>query len=208
LSLDRWLGRESKGLWLIAICLIGIFIVVISTLSALVALTVVDHPLSPNPAVHTFTAPHNKTTLPANSTAEQQDDNLNTVDMLSINFVGLLVFYAFREEVVFRLLPLTIIASVLINVIENNKIPVRLFMLLMISVIFGYDHGGFDHLLVQGVSGLVFGIVYMKCGGSNYKNNIHVFRGLLCSTFVHYSVNYVFSIMTVVLYGMRYFGVQ
>jgi membrane protease YdiL (CAAX protease family) len=204
---DQWLGRESKGLWIIAVCLIGILIVVLSTLSALVALTVVDHPLSPNQSVHTFITPHNKTTLPVNSTKEQKDQNLNTVDMLSIQFAGLLVYYAFREEVVFRLIPLTLVAAVLRHIISNDNIPTRLTILVIISLIFGYIHGGYDHLLVQGVSGLMFGIVYMKCGGSNYKSNIHVFRGLLCSTFVHYSVNYIFSIMTVVLYGMRYFGV-
>ena len=204
---DQWLGRESKGLWIIAVCIIGILIVVASTLSALVALTFVDHPLSPNPGVHTFTTPHNKTALPVNSTKEQKDQNLNTVDMLSIQFAGLLVYYAFREEVVFRLIPLTLVASVLRHAVSNDNIPTRLTILVIVSLIFGYIHGGYDHLLVQGVSGLTFGIVYMKCGGSNYKSNVHIFRGLLCSTLVHYSVNYIFSIMTVVLYGMRYFGV-
>ncbi len=74
-------------------------------------------------------------------------------------FPFLLMEYALMEEIIFRL-PLAIL-------ITSESVGTKGIMLLagILSFMFGVAHGGLSHLPIQGISGFVFCLVFLKCGG-------------------------------------------
>lgn len=85
---------------------------------------------------------------------------------------------AFVEEIIFRL-PLAIFVQ------RNWPLDKVLTIAILLSVIFGYLHGGIMHLFLQGMSGFMFSLVFLKCGGwqRNYA------KGVLVSTATHFMFN-------------------
>lgn len=99
--------------------------------------------------------------------------------ILTWSFLPGLFCLALIEEFFFRFLP-----SVCLLDRKSSDFDL-LFFILLTSWAFGMMHGGKEHLIFQGVAGLLFSAVYLKCGGIKEK----YFLGLLASTVVHTCVN-------------------
>ncbi len=98
--------------------------------------------------------------------------------MLNIYSPVILLGSAFFEELIFRL-PLAIFVRMGWSLEKVFVVAVPL------SVFFGFLHGGISHIFLQGVSGFIFSIVFLKCGGwqRNYT------KALLASTATHFMFN-------------------
>lgn len=109
-------------------------------------------------------------------------------------FFGLLLFEgALLEEIVFRFLPVLITFIF----IRNLDSKFYLFVAIFTSAYFGYIHGGYFNILMQGVSGFVFFTIFME----KLKENRNVVSGLIESTKLHFMFNsYAFLIMTTVFF--------
>jgi membrane protease YdiL (CAAX protease family) len=79
------------------------------------------------------------------------------------------------EEAVFRLLPLSL------SVWAWGPSTAVIVVAVIFSVIFGLCHGKIRNVLFQGVSGFLFAVVFLKCGGFQG----HYFKAFLISTLVH-----------------------
>jgi hypothetical protein len=122
---------------------------------------------------------------------------INSYPHSVLGFLGLLaalVWYAFREEVLLRFVPLTLVtrfwpmpAAVIVTSIFS-------------SVVFGYLHGGAIYIWSQGLSGLIYCGVFLKCGGWSRGWNRPV-KGLFFSTLAHFLHNAL--IATPIFWGWR-----
>ena len=89
-----------------------------------------------------------------------------------------LIGAAFFEECMFRL-PLAVM-------VEHDWTVSQIALgVLGLSTVFGLLHGGILNILVQGVSGLLYSVLFLKCGG--YQGRIG--KPILCSTAVHFLFN-------------------
>lgn len=79
-------------------------------------------------------------------------------ELFSLSFILILALTALLEEVLFRL-PLALF-------VRWWDIRAALIVAAMVSVVFGFLHGDVWHVLIQGASGFLYCIVYLKCGGS------------------------------------------
>lgn len=91
------------------------------------------------------------------------DKNQLAVDVLmkEVPFVTVFVrlpITVFMEEVIFRL-PLALFVKFKAN------LPTILIMSVISSILFGYAHGSWGNVMNQGVGGLVYCVVFLKCGG-------------------------------------------
>ncbi len=71
------------------------------------------------------------------------------------------------EELVFRLIPLSLF-SILLKKTELFE-EVKWYIVAIIACVFGYIHGGFYNIYIQGVAGFFFGWVYIKNGMSYWS---------------------------------------
>ena len=71
----------------------------------------------------------------------------------------LLFFAAFFEEIIFRVLPL------FFCVILFLRKSTIIWIAFVSSAIFGFEHGSWVHILMQGEAGFVYCLAYLKCGG-------------------------------------------
>ena len=94
------------------------------------------------------------------------------------------IFYIFlrvalTEEFLFRVIPLGIAVS--------HRASFRTIMITVVlsSIVFGFLHGSWQHIFIQGWGGLIFSALFLKCGGlhRNY------FRGWLTCAAAHYAYN-------------------
>ena len=85
----------------------------------------------------------------------------------------LVPFTAVAEEMLFRWAPLLILTSILTYGFRKKRLSkeqffyVERYCLLVVavvsSVVFGWVHGSIFNVLLQGVSGIIFFIVYLRC---------------------------------------------
>jgi membrane protease YdiL (CAAX protease family) len=87
--------------------------------------------------------------------------------------------FAFVEELAFRAFPLSTGFSL------GLRVKGLMFIAIVSSVVFGYLHGGYTHIFIQGISGLIFCIIYLKCGCLEHK----FFKPLFSATLAHASFN-------------------
>ncbi len=113
-------------------------------------------------------------------------DELDTMQkiLIPVFSLGFFIPAAALEECVFRA-PLVIMAMIY----QPAVVPFAL----VLSTGFGLIHGGMQHILLQGVCGLIFAAVFLKCGGMQGR----LLLGLLCSTLAHAGSN-----STVLLLGV------
>jgi len=100
-----------------------------------------------------------------------------------IPFVLLLIvllLIAILEELVFRIAPLGILAW------HGAHTSTLLVTAAVSSVIFGYMHGGLANIPVQGLSGLILSLLFLKCGGiTGTRRGVLIGAGAcICSHFV------------------------
>lgn len=102
-----------------------------------------------------------------------------TTLILSWNFLATLILAVFVEEVIFRVAPLTL-ATLLC------KSPQTVLLVAgASSVIFGLVHGSWHHIFIQGVAGILFSCVFLKCGGFSKK----YVKATAASVATHFLVN-------------------
>ena len=85
----------------------------------------------------------------------------------------LIPFTALAEEILFRWGPMIILSSILTYYYRNGRLTKRQFfnvekhcllgLVILLSIIFGWVHGNVFNVLIQGVSGVVFYIIYLRC---------------------------------------------
>jgi membrane protease YdiL (CAAX protease family) len=92
----------------------------------------------------------------------------------------------FKEELYFRFLPLTAI------ILLTSKRLTIFTVATVASMIFGYLHGGWNNILLQGVSGFLLCFAFVYCGGIK-KRFLKAFIVTYC---LHVSSNLFFVIST------------
>jgi hypothetical protein len=101
----------------------------------------------------------------------------------------LLPIFVMSEEFFFRL-------SLMFFV---HKQPKVIFMsAVFLSALFGYAHGGIGYILIQGFSGLMLCLVFLKCGGLQEKPG----KAFRSSSAVHLIFNWI--ILTPLLLGLTH----
>lgn len=85
----------------------------------------------------------------------------------------LIPFTAIAEEVLFRWGPMVVLVFSLTFFFRNRRLTKeqffnleRYFLLVLVilsSIIFGWVHGNIFNVLLQGVSGMIFYIIYLRC---------------------------------------------
>lgn len=100
----------------------------------------------------------------------------------------LILIFAFVEEVTYRLFPALIILICLktFPFLEKEKEELMLLTLLISSAIFGYDHGDYTNMLIQGVSGILFFTFFCRSGGFTSGK---LLVSLASVTLLHFSTN-------------------
>ena len=108
---------------------------------------------------------------------------------LKYSFAGLVLlstaFGAFKEEIVFRA-PLSLLGP--LSCRWSSQIVI--WAVVLISILFGYLHGDWTNILLQGGLGLIFSLVYLKMGGMRGR----VLIPLLASSAVHFLYNGIFLV--------------
>jgi len=108
------------------------------------------------------------------------------------SLMDLVVWAPITEEALFRLLPLTLI---LINrrlLAENFRRVTWIALIVVCGCLFGLAHGSLPHILVQGVGGLILGLLFL----ANCKTPLHAYLSCVAC---HSLFN-----LTVVLAGMAF----
>jgi membrane protease YdiL (CAAX protease family) len=99
------------------------------------------------------------------------------IPILTWHFPFFLLYAAACEELVFRL-PLGFLA-------ERWGASYKLLIgVILSSMLFGIIHGNPYHLLMQGVSGILYSMIFLKCGGSN-RNYIKAFLSCIAAHFLY-----------------------
>ena len=102
-----------------------------------------------------------------------------------LEFLAALASQATGEDVLFRLLPIALI---------RKRTDSRLWLILTIvasSLVFGYLHDSFFNIAVQGGAGLLFSLLFLKCGGMQgrylkalaYTSIVHTYVNILATMF-------------------------
>ena len=91
-----------------------------------------------------------------------------------------LPFFAAIEELIFRL-PLRIFIK------RNVNFSTLFVVSVTLSVLFGLAHGGWIGVPAQGIMGLMFCVVFLKCGGFQKK----YLKAFFSSTLVHFVYNFI-----------------
>lgn len=77
-------------------------------------------------------------------------------------FPFLMIFVFFYEEFIFRFIPACVIS-------RNSGLGGKIFAGLISSLLFGYLHGGWTHVPLQGIGGFMYYSLFLKAGGLNNK---------------------------------------
>lgn len=107
--------------------------------------------------------------------------------LLSVELVLSLAFMASLEEFIFRFIPF------MIGSMRTYTLTVRRAVVITIisSIVFGYAHGSQINILIQGVVGVFFCAVFLKCGG--YNGNF--FKGFAASSVAHFLYNLTLALL-------------
>jgi len=108
--------------------------------------------------------------------------------ILTAGFFSTLFVCAAIEEIFFRFIPLYF-ARLL-----TKKTSIILFVAIISSIIFGDLHGNAWHIFLQGISGFILCVVYLKCGGMQGK----IIKPLSCSTLSHFGFNSFLTLLALV----------
>jgi len=97
-------------------------------------------------------------------------------------FLLFLPFAALWEEIFFRYVP----------IILGVKLNTLIFSIIVSSIAFGWLHGCWINIFIQGIMGLWLSLIYLKY--YNVDKPYSVFP-LFCSTLVHYVYNFLLAVM-------------
>ncbi len=137
----------------------------------------------------------------------------HTMPIQKISF-AILPWFAFQEELIFRVVPITIFMILFFGTItlyervHNTLLDARIKHLGIIglvitciisSIIFGYIHGNIMNVFIQGIAGVIYFIVWIYCFmiTMNLKNNLllAIIIATYASTMAHAADNaYILSV--------------
>jgi predicted Abi (CAAX) family protease len=104
----------------------------------------------------------------------QNTANFTSRQILRRSFFPHIAYAAAKEELVYRIVPLSWSVTCL-------GITPTLWIALILSIIFGLIHGNAYNILLQGVGGIVYSIIFLKCGGLGH----HFVQASLCVVVAH-----------------------
>jgi membrane protease YdiL (CAAX protease family) len=87
---------------------------------------------------------------------------------------------AVAEELIFRLAPLAVVLYFF-----GRRPGLLLLTSLVVSAVFGIVHGNYVNIFIQGMSGFLLSLLFLKCGGFNGN----VFKGCATSSLGHFLFN-------------------
>lgn len=118
-------------------------------------------------------------------------ENTAQFDSVSGDILILMLIVGIIEEVIFRLIPFLLLT------IKRGFFSIDFIMACVVieSAVFGYVHGDWSNVAAQGVSGLIFTLVFLKCGGLQR----HYSKALVSSTLTHVLGNYLLLVWLVLL---------
>ncbi len=117
----------------------------------------------------------------------------------SLSYLKHVFFHAEIEEIIFRFIPYTII-QILFLLTRKNVKPVLIICSVIMSGIFGYVHGNYINIFVQGVPGLFLSFIFLANGGyiivrrGFVRNTIWLFWGLFLAIISHATINLLIKI--------------
>lgn len=115
---------------------------------------------------------------------EYQPDSSGTVNIKSETLITI-IEYAFREELRYRL-------PLLLCIVQSYSWWLVGGAVLISSCIFGSIHGDITNIPLQGVAGLLYSIVFLKCGGLQGRP----YKALFSSTFCHSGYNFSLTLVS------------
>ena len=147
--------------------------------------------------------------------------SFSTISNSFLYNVTLLPMCALIEEVLFRWLPMILFFVGLGIFVKKSKAndetkdKVEKYgvaaIVIISSIIFGFIHGNVFNILIQGVSGVIFSMFYLRTlylrREAGKKNNLHVMP-LLSSTIYHTLSNIPVMWGVGAIYGLIYLGKQ
>jgi len=98
--------------------------------------------------------------------------------MLVVFILGPPVYYIYTA--ILFVAPLILLVMFL-----QDKIKIVLLAVVMSSLIFGYVHGGWQFIFLQGVGGVMLSFCFLKCGGYNGR----VWKAIIASSTSHFLYN-------------------
>ena len=104
--------------------------------------------------------------------------------ILTFYFPIILLGMAFIEEIFFRF-PLVLLVAL------KLRLWIILAVSVILSIIFGLLHGGIPNIFLQGIGGLFYSILFLKCGGYHGK----LIKPLAAAAFTHFFFNGVLVLM-------------
>lgn len=126
------------------------------------------------------------TVLPENRPPEEMCDS--KIWIIAIYFIC-----GFGEEFIFRLVPFIFFLYLCDEVELVKKYVNKKFLFILIvlisSIFFGLAHGNIYNILIQGIGGVIFFLVFIKYSGHPDEYDVPLSRGLLASSVVHIGFN-------------------
>ena len=178
-TIHTWLSREPHGWWRYTSFLMQVLL--LDIMLAFVMILVLLSASSIGAPVESLPEPPGST----ERLAELYKQNWAAGYLLI--FIGALV-----EEFVFRFLPLTIARLLRLPLVGTLAVA------LLSSVWFGYVHGGWFFVPIQGIGGFIYSLAYLKSGGFHGK----LLKPLLSTTLVHWGFNSL--LVTILVLGETY----
>jgi len=93
-------------------------------------------------------------------------------------FFVFIVVAAIIEEFLFRFLPLAIM------LVLNTPIKTVLIVSMVVSVLFGINHASVIQVFIQGVSGFVLSLLFLKVSGTNKPNYRKAYFAVFLNHFI------------------------
>lgn len=109
------------------------------------------------------------------------EEELKSLDTILLWLILAVVFAPITEEAVFRLLP---IGAVFLICGKKNKL-ILWPVIIMSSIIFGWTHGSWHNIFMQGLVGIIFSIAFLK-------------GGYVSSVVAHAVFNFVIMILSII----------
>lgn len=180
--LERWLEKEAIGIEVvkpIIFCAVAYFLYTLSIFFILVLIF----------------------GMPERSPRENYSEDIVRLPILVWDFPLVLLYLAAIEEFLFRVILLYLVMLVSRMVLGKRDFGYVLFAIVWSSIYFGYIHGGIIHIFIQGVAGVLFCLVFLKCGGYQGK----IAKAFYCSTLCHALVNLLIAYWGLFFWGDKYF---
>jgi membrane protease YdiL (CAAX protease family) len=107
------------------------------------------------------------------------------IAIFSWSFFGFILLVSVIEEFLFRIMPLSLIMRL------TKRRDVVLLTALICSALFGYVHGGLPHILLQGIGGFLYAVLFIKYS----RQGSRVVEGSIVVIAVHSLFNLLISLL-------------